>query len=72
MGVNMRLWEYNTVELLEAAQWAHWCNDDRFAKYLMEEIAERIMEEHPPNEQKLESEIEESAEEAEASHVHEG
>lgn len=62
----MRLYEYTNEELIDAAQWASYCGDARFANYLMEEIVERVIQEHPPDGQELEIEFEEGSEEAEA------
>jgi hypothetical protein len=59
----MRLSEYDNHELLNAANYAFWCNDVKFAFYLMDEIALRIAEEHPPNVSKLESQVQKGAKE---------
>lgn len=61
----MRLSEYTTAELMDAATWANYSYDERFAQYLMEEIATRVAEEHPPDGEIMESEFEEGSEEAE-------
>jgi hypothetical protein len=59
----MKFWKYSNIELLQAAETAHWCNDQKFADYIMEELAHRIVEEHPPDVERLEIEFEEGSEE---------
>ena len=64
----MRLSDYDNHELLSAADWAFWCNDMRFAAYLMDEIALRVTQEHPPNVSKLESPVQKGAKETGAAY----
>lgn len=59
----MQLWQYNNRELLQTAEMAHWMNDERWANYVMEELALRIIEEHPPDGERMEIEIEEGSKE---------
>jgi hypothetical protein len=72
LGANMRLDECSTRELIQSAELAFWLNDVAWSNYLMEEAAIRIMEEHPPDVERLESEIEEDPEEDFASIKGEG
>lgn len=55
--------QYTNAELLECAGWMYWCNDERYAWYVMETLALRIVEEHPPDE-KLESKFKEGPKKA--------
>ena len=69
----MKLWQYDNIELLHAAAMAHWMDDQKFVDCVMEELALRIMEEHPPDVPRyegdtfdgegLENEVEEGPEE---------
>jgi hypothetical protein len=63
LRADMKFWKHSNIELLQAAEMAHWYNDQKLADYIMEELAHRIVEEHPPDVERLEIEFEEGSEE---------